>query len=94
MIDLILKWIPYVEIIFDHLDMTLYFWKVTSKLRCDLLFLESPIRIVRNEILFKEIHPIAIDFQQKLDQVLLQAPSQALQEALPIRLEINQINKD
>ena len=46
MIDLILKWIPYVEIILDHLDMILYFWKVTSKLRCDLLFFESHIRII------------------------------------------------
>lgn len=51
MIDLILKWIPYVEVILDHLDMPFYFWKVTSKLRCDLLFLESHIRIFKNEIL-------------------------------------------
>ena len=51
MIDLILEWIPYVDIILDHLDMTLYFWKTTSKLRCDLIFLESHIRLVRNEIL-------------------------------------------
>ena len=51
MIDLILKWIPYVEIILDYLDMTFYFWKVTSKLRCDLLFLEGHIQIVSNEIL-------------------------------------------
>ena len=50
MIDLILEWIPYVEIILDHLDMTFYFWKFTSKLRCDLLLLESHIRIVTNEI--------------------------------------------
>lgn len=51
MIYFILKGIPYVEIILDHLDMKFYFWKVTSKLKCDLLFLESHIRIVRNEIL-------------------------------------------
>lgn len=33
LIILILKWIPSVNIILDHLDMTFYFWKVASKLR-------------------------------------------------------------